>query len=108
MKEDRQLVNFLMQVSSDRTLTLTHISMCMALCSLWIENQFENPFPISRKVLMSAARLKSPATYHSVLKHLVAREHIVYSPSYDPAGESQASIISKPSRLGKRAFEKPS
>ena len=102
------LVNFLLRITSDRTLSSTHVSMCTALCSLWIENQFANPFPITRKVLMSVARIKSTSTYHRVLKDLVARHLVVYSPSYDPAAESTACIISTPSRLGKRALEKPS
>lgn len=102
------MVNFLLRVTSDRTLASTHISMCTALCSLWIENQFANPFPITRKALMSASRIRSTSTYHQVMKDLVSRNHVVYSPSCDPGAKSEASIVSTPSRLGKRAFEKPS
>lgn len=105
MREAETLVNFQLRITSDRTLTSRHISMCTALCSLWIENQFANPFPITRKALMSVARIKSTSTYHQVMKDLVSRNHVVYSPSCDPSAKSEASIVSTPIRVGKRALE---
>jgi len=68
--------------------------MCTALCSAWIENGLTNPFNISRKNLMTAAKIKSTSTYHKILNDLAMLKYFVYKPSYHPLKGSQVFILS--------------
>ena len=88
-----QLDNFLRRATTDTSLTTTHLSVCMALCAAWLKNGFKNPFNISRKRLMSEAKIKSKTTYHKVIGDLAARRYLQYNPSYHPANGSQIILL---------------
>jgi len=88
------LSNFLIRISADSTLSTSHVSICTALCSAWIESGFKNPFNISRKNLMIAAKIKSTSTYHKILNDLAVLKYFEYTPSYHPLRGSQVYILS--------------
>ena len=88
-----QLSSFLQRVSSDVELKPNHISMCAALCQLWIASQFENPLKVSRRQLMLAARIKSKATYHRIMRDLGSQGYIKYYPSNYPSGSRVYLLI---------------
>lgn len=93
MNNIEQLSNFLSRVTSDSNLSASHISICTALCSSWIESGFCNPFNVSRKDLMMAAKIKSTSTYHKILSELTKSKYVEYKPSYHPIKGSEILIL---------------
>jgi len=93
MHKAEQLNNFLLRVTSDVNLSTSHISLCTALCSAWIGNGLNNPFNISRKSIMCAAKIKSKSTYHKIIGDLAVLKYLEYNPSFHPVKGSQVSIL---------------
>lgn len=93
MNNIEQLSNFLVRVTSDGNLSPSHISICTALCSAWIESGFCNPFNVSRSGLMTAAKIKSTSTYHKILSELMKSKYVEYKPSYHPIKGSEILIL---------------
>lgn len=93
MSSVEQLNNFLARVTSDASLTTTHIGVCTALAVAWINSGLINSFNISRSQLMTASRIKSKATYHKIIGDLVEFKYLQYRPSYHPIKGSQVSIL---------------
>lgn len=93
MNKVEQVGDFLLRITSDMKLSASHISICTALCSAWIENGLKNPFKISRRKIMTAARIKSTSTYHKILKDLTALKYLIYNPSYHPTSGSKVFIL---------------
>ena len=93
MSNVEQLNNFLNRITSDADLTTSHISIGTALIVIWISNGLTSPFNISRKQLMTAARIKSITTYHKVIADLAKLNYVKYEPSYHPAKGSLIYII---------------
>jgi hypothetical protein len=94
MNRAELLSNFLLRVTADGNLNTSHVSICTALCSAWIESGFNNPFNISRKNLMMAAKIKSTSTYHKIVNDLAVLKYFDYTPSYHPLKGSQVFILS--------------
>src|SRR5690606_33701306 len=92
MENLEQLSFFISQVASDVRLRPTHTSLCLALCHAWSTSQFDNSFHVSRRGLMSAARIRSIATYHKVICDLQAFGYLDYWPSYDPVKGSRVRL----------------
>jgi hypothetical protein len=84
MEKVEQLTAYLDKLLVDGRITPIHIALSTALCYLWIVNQFNNPYRVSRRVLMKASRIRSKATYHKVISDLSALGYITYKPSYHP------------------------
>lgn len=93
MNSVEQLSSFLQRVTTDTGLTTTHIGICMALCAAWVNNGFNNPFNVSRRQLMFAAKIKSKTTYHKVISELAHLNYLQYTPSYHPTKASQVLIL---------------
>src|SRR5688572_6394453 len=95
MNKVEQLSNFLQRVTTDSNLTTTHISVCTALCAIWINSGFRNPVSVTRRRLMSAARIKSKTTYHKIIEDLSMLRYFKYSPSYNPIKGSEVYIFTE-------------
>lgn len=93
MNKVNQVGEFLQRITSDVKLSASHISICTALCSAWIENGLTNPFRISRRKIMTAGRIRSTSTYHKILNDLTALNYLDYNPSYHPANGSRVFIL---------------
>jgi hypothetical protein len=93
MNSVEQLNGFLVRVTSDKNLSTTHIGFCTALVVAWIGSGLSNPFNVSRRRLMAAARIKSTATYHKVISDLTLLSYVKYEPSYHPTLGSQIYIL---------------
>lgn len=93
MRNIEQLSNFLKRVTTDASLSTSHISMCTALCAIWMENQFVDAFNVSRSRLMRAARIKSKTTYHKVMNDLYDLKYLIYTPSYHPGKGTEIRIV---------------
>lgn len=102
MNKIDQVGDFLLRITSDVKLSASHISICTALCSAWIENGLKNPFRISRKKVMTAAKIKSTSTYHRILKDLTVFDYLNYTPSFHPVNGSKVFILD----IGSKGEEK--
>jgi hypothetical protein len=92
MDQLEQLSSFIRQSVADTRLKPVHLSVCLALINLWINNRFVLPYAISRKIIMRAARIRSIATYHKVIRELAALGYITYNPSYHPVKASSVLL----------------
>jgi hypothetical protein len=93
MCNSERLKDFLQRVISDANLTTTHIGVCTALAVAWTSNEFKNPFGISRRRLMNAAKIKSTSTYHRIISDLKSRKYIEYNSSYHPIKGTSIAIL---------------
>jgi hypothetical protein len=80
-------------ILSDKMVSVWHIATYMALLHLWQQNNKINPFSISRRKVMSLARIKSSATYHKYIQELIQLGYIRYEPSYHPVSGSSVVLI---------------
>jgi len=94
MDRYEHLTQFIQRVVSDTRLKPVHISLTMALCHEWTTGPLQQPYRISRRILMSNSRIRSKATYHKALKDLQLFGYIKYSPSYHPRKASAVEMLS--------------
>ena len=87
------LTAFFRLIEEDNCISTSHISVYVALFHLWMENDFQNPFFISRQVVMKAAKINGLATYHRCMKDLHRLQYIRYLPSYHPGKKTKVIII---------------
>lgn len=88
-----ELTNFFKTIREDNRITTTHISLYMALFELWNQNEFQNPFCMSRRAVMEAAKISGLATFHRCIKDLNQFGYIGYLPSRNPAVSSLVHIV---------------
>lgn len=83
MNQVNILSGFTGKAARDSRLLPTHISLYIAMLSMWEQSRFSIPFRITRKELMYLSKLASTATYHKCLKELTSFGYIRYEPSYN-------------------------
>ena len=83
MQQFNILSGFMGKAAHDNRLLPTHISLYIAMMSMWEQSRFSIPFRITRNELMHLSKLASTATYHKCLKELVSYGYINYEPSYN-------------------------
>ena len=93
MEEFQQLSRFIQHAVSDHRLRPMHLAVLMALCDAWIDNNLQNGYHISRRRLMSAAKINSQVTYHIAIRQLQDLGYIEYTPSYHPKDGSTITLI---------------
>lgn len=84
---------FLRRITSNTKLKRSHVSLSIALCQAWIDNEFQSPFKISRSEIMSNAKIRSNTTYHKAIYDLEKQGHIKYYPTYNPVEGSSVAIV---------------
>lgn len=89
-----QLTDFFSAVEQDDRLTVSHISLYMALFELWNVNQFENPIAVTRRKIMKSCKIYSFSTYHKIISDLQNFGYIKYLPSFHPAKGSLVYLLS--------------
>jgi len=77
-----------LRLELDGRLLPTHISMLTAICLCWQNNQYREPFSVTRRKLMAFSKVASIATYHKCMQQLIAYVYIRYKPSYHPKNGS--------------------
>lgn len=82
------IIKILSSLSKDKRVTVWHIGMYSAFIQLWSKNGFENPVPITRKIVLELSRIGNIVTYHKCIKDLQAFGYITYTPSYNPKAGS--------------------
>ena len=70
-------------------ITMSHLSIFLALLRLWAGNMFQNPITITRSKVMRLARVNAKTTYHKCIKDFRNTGLIDYYPSFHPQGESK-------------------
>lgn len=79
-----QMTDFFSAIGIDDRISYPHIVLYMALFQCWNKNEFINPIPISRSLIMKLSKINSKTTYHKYMKDLTDFGYINYSPSYHP------------------------
>ena len=93
------LTYFFSIIKHDSRMTKSHMSLYMALFDLWTANHFENPITFTRKLAMTASKIKSIYTYHRLIKNLNDYGYINYIPSFHPIEGSKAFILNPKSEM---------
>ena len=84
MEDQKKLLQFINYIVSDRRLKRRHLAMLIALCDVWIANQYQASYHISRSRLMRSAKIKAQGTYQKVIRELQDLGYVEYKPSYHP------------------------
>jgi len=82
--ENQQLSQFINCIVSDRRLKRRHLAMLVALCDVWIANNYQASYHISRSRLMKTSKIRAQGTYQKVIRELQALGYVEYKPSYHP------------------------
>lgn len=90
MENQQQLLQFINCIVSDQRLKRRHLAMLIALCDVWIANNYQASYHISRSRLMKTAKIRAQGTYQKVITELQALGYVEYKPSYHP---KEGSII---------------
>lgn len=90
----QQLNDFIKKSQQDEQLTGNHVSLYLALFSIWNYNFFRNPFRISRNKVLNISHIGSCHTYSKCMKDLVSLSYIEYFPSRVKGRFGSASILS--------------
>lgn len=88
-----QLKEIIHQLVSDPRVRPVHISLSLALCQVWIDQEFKDCYHISRKRLMQFSHIRSIATYHRTLRELQLFGYLKYTPSYHPQQGSEVMLL---------------
>jgi hypothetical protein len=80
-------------LSRDERVQVKHISNYIALLYLWVQHNYGNQFPITRREVMKLAHVSSSGTYHKAIKQLQEFGYIHYVPSYNRFSGSQIVLI---------------
>jgi hypothetical protein len=78
------LQGYIEKITLNKRLKPVHLSLLVALCHRWINNDFTKCYRISRSSIMKLSRIRSKATYHKTIKELQHFGHLKYTPSYHP------------------------
>lgn len=79
----KQLNRFLHEATKDERLLPSHISLYVAMVSLWRKSNFDKAFRIARRDLMQLSHISSIATYHKCIRQLDEYGYIKYQSSYN-------------------------
>jgi hypothetical protein len=85
--------NFLVKAGKDNNIKPTHISLFIAVITIWEQNNRINPITIDREDIMMMSKINSKFTYHNCLNYLNSAGYLIYKPSFSPLIRSQIKII---------------
>ncbi|WP_207423748.1 hypothetical protein [Desertivirga brevis] len=89
---------------ADSRLQGTHISLYLAILTIWEEKNFKVEFFSCRKNIMTRSKIRSFSTYHVKIRDLVDWGYISYLPSYHPLEGSKIALIQLSE--SKKAYQK--
>lgn len=79
-----QLSMLFEHILNDDRITAIHVSLYLSLFQKLNNNNFSNPFPITRAEIMKLSKIHAKATYHKCMKELQQYGYIIYKPSFHP------------------------
>ena len=74
----------LRKFSDDENILSSHRSLYLAFFELWNQKYFPKTIMVSRKQVMSLAKIRSRTTYHKLLRELKMWGYLQYRPSSNP------------------------
>jgi hypothetical protein len=90
-----KLAIFIKSAISDERINRTQLSLFIALLNCWLEQNCNEQFKITRKILMQQSKIPAISTYHRCLNKLISFGYIEYKPTYDHYKGSKVKIILK-------------
>ena len=90
-----KLAIFIKSAISDERINRTQLSLFIALLNCWLEQNCNEQFKITRKILMQQSKIPAISTYHRCLHKLISFGYIEYKPTYDHYKGSKVKIILK-------------
>src|SRR6185369_7460476 len=84
MEEHQHPRKHLLSITLDERVNSNHISLYVALYLTWLSNKGLASFRIKRREIMNLCKIKSPATYHKIIRDLIKWNHIMYNPTFHP------------------------
>lgn len=93
METLQQLSDLIEPATSGERLKPTHISLHFALCHIWVVDQFQECYNVSRKQLIRLSRIRSKATYHKTIKELTNLGYIQFRLFYRPKTDSNVTLL---------------
>ena len=76
------LHDFYAMIAEDPRITITHVSLYMAIRFEWENNCFEVLMEIDRSAIMQLAKISSTVTYNKSMHALHDFGYIIYSPFF--------------------------
>jgi hypothetical protein len=89
----KHLNTFIQVIQKDQRLTANHVSLYLALFSVWNQHFFKNPFQIIREVILQICHIGSFNTYSKCLNELHDFGYIHYSKAKLRGRKSTVSIL---------------
>jgi len=92
MEQFEPLSSFYTAIADDPRISITHISLYIALLQQWNLNEGKNPVSIVRNNIMKTAKISARYTYNKCMNQLHDFGYIKYLPSSNPARKSEVYI----------------
>ena len=84
MEVFKPLTDFYETIDDDPRISVTHVSLYLALLQKWNLNNCKNPVVIIRAEIMKSAKISARHTYNKCINELTNYGYIRYFPSADP------------------------
>jgi hypothetical protein len=88
-----KLAMFIKIAVFDDRISRTQLSLFIALLNCWLEQNCNEQFRITRKLVMQQSKIPAISTYHRCLSRLIALGYIEYRPTFDHYKGSKVKII---------------
>jgi len=88
MGEFAPITEFYEAIADDGRISVTHVSLYMALLYKWNLDGFKNPISINRETIMKMAKISARHTYNTCINQLHDYGYIKYIPSSNPLSGS--------------------
>lgn len=88
------LVAFFAKAIDDPKIGTAHISLYLAIVSLWQQQGGKSPLLLFSKAVMKTAKIASSATYVRLMKALCEGGYLAYEPSYYKGIPSKIHVLS--------------
>jgi hypothetical protein len=90
-----KLAMFIKCAVSDERISRTQLSLYIALLNCWAEQNCDEQFKITRRLLMRQSKIPAISTYHRCLKKLITLEYIEYQPTFNHYKGSKVKILKR-------------
>ncbi len=88
-----QILDFITAAKADARVRPLHISLYLAIFQQWVYEDCKNPVRVSRRRIMTTAKIGSIVTYHKGIHELCKFKYISYCPSFDPRTKSEVFLL---------------
>lgn len=76
--------SFVHYSAADGRISPAHVSLYLALFSIWWKNNSQNPITLLRNEIMQLAKISGRTTYQKCIQELHDYGYIQYEPSFNP------------------------